>query len=176
MSFYLPRSAVPLLYIDDNADDRALLELAIQRTKTPFTLYTAESPQSAVQHFNRVSQTETPNPFPRPELILLDYEIGARRGTDFIVWLRHLKGVTAIPVIMFSGSSGRQDIAECYHVGANHFVRKPDSFGATQAFIRALYLCMSFRPPRFGPLTRLPEYELNPQPPGACPTDAAWIN
>jgi hypothetical protein len=67
--------------------------------------------------------------------------------------------MTAIPVIMYSGSGGTRNLTQCYALGATHFLRKPQVFSAVERIIRTLDICMRFSPPRFGPLTRLQEYE-----------------
>jgi hypothetical protein len=63
---------------------------------------------------------------------------------------------------MYSGSSGSRHVSECYASGANHFLRKGDSLSAIQTIFSTLNHCMSFTPPRFGPLIELPEYEPDP--------------
>jgi hypothetical protein len=70
--------------------------------------------------------------------------------------------IMSIPVVMYSGSVGGHHVLECYAAGANQFLRKAQSFAGAQTIIRTLHLCMSFFPPRFGPLARLPEYEPDP--------------
>jgi CheY-like chemotaxis protein len=153
---------LPLLYIDDNPHDRLLMQEAVRRAKTPFTLFSTDGQESAAAHFQPRPLNAHPNPYPRPALILLDYDMGLHTGADFLIWLRIQKQMTAIPVIMYSGSVGVRHIEQCYNVGATHFLRKSQTLSGVERIIRTLAICMRFSPPRFRPLTRLPEYEAVP--------------
>jgi CheY-like chemotaxis protein len=153
---------VPLLYIDDDPDDRALLELAVRRTDNAFTLYTADGAQAAAPHFDLQPKTKH-DPFPRPKLILLDYDMGVHTGADFLIWLRVVRRFTFIPVIMYSGSVGARHIAECYEAGANYFLCKPARFETIKEIITVLHLCLRSDPPSFRPLLSLSEYAPDPR-------------
>lgn len=151
-----------LLHIDDSPDDRTLLAEAIRRTDTPFELHSADGPQSARPYFEPHLESKGTNAYPRPQLVLLDYEMGELTGADFLCWLRVEKKITSVPVVMYSGSVGMNHVTKCYASGANHFLCKAQTFESLQKIVCTLHLCMSFFPLRFGPLTRLREYECNP--------------
>ncbi|HVV70716.1 MAG TPA: response regulator, partial [Verrucomicrobiae bacterium] len=100
---------------------------------------------------------------PRPSLVLLDYDLGARCGTDFLYWLRILHRNSAIPVVMYTGSAGGHNIVECYAKGANHFLRKPQSFTRVEAIVRTLRACFSAPTPSLNFLASLPESQPDPR-------------
>lgn len=156
--------ALPLLHIDDSEDDRLLVQQAIRRTNSSFTLYSADGANSATPFFEFRKANGEDNEHPRPAIIVLDYDLGVHTGADFLIWLRVVRQITAIPVVMYSGSAGTEHIDECFAAGANHFVRKALRLEGLWNIISALDLCMSFDPPRFGPLSRLPEYRPGPGP------------
>jgi DNA-binding NarL/FixJ family response regulator len=85
--------------------------------------------------------------------------MGIYTGTDFLIWLRIQMQIAATPVVMYCGSVGARHIEECYALGATHFLRKSQTLSGIERIIRTLAVCMQFSPPRFGPLTRLAEYE-----------------
>src|SRR5689334_13465141 len=128
----LSNDPLPLLYVDDDEYDRHLVELALRHTNTIFQLYTADGAESAAPYFEFRQQSAAANPCPRPKLILLDYDMGTHTGADFLFWLRVMRHLTAIPVVMFSGSVGARHVAECYEAGADHFLRKPVGLKAIQ--------------------------------------------
>jgi len=70
-----------------------------------------------------------------------------------------MRKISSVPVVMYSGTG--HNVADCYNAGADHFLRKPQTLEAIMAIIGTLETCMSFNPPRFGFLARLPEYEPN---------------
>jgi CheY-like chemotaxis protein len=152
--------AVPLLYIDDSANDRLLVKEAISLTSTPFAFYQAEGMESAIPYF----QDDGPKQFPHPSLVLLDYDLGDHTGVDFLYWLRTLKKITALPVVMFSGSPGKAHVAECYAAGANHFVRKPKDLARLKIIVRTLHVSfVSLHSPGPIQIQLLEEYRPDPR-------------
>lgn len=152
-----------LLHIDDNLDDRLLLQAAIASSDAPFDFHGADGLETAVAYFAFLPRVNCAPGQPRPALVLLDYDLGAQCGTDFLYWLRVQHRNTAIPVIMYSGSASAASVAECYELGANYFLRKPMSFNRTMAVIRTLRACFSYPTPRFEFLARLHESEPDPR-------------
>lgn len=161
---------LPLLHIDDNADDRLLIEEAIGVSHTAFEFHGVDSVQAATDYFFQSAIENLPWPghvgrlhaHPRPALVLLDYDLGAQCGTDFLYWLRTLHHNTVLPVVMYCGSVSRGHVGECYAHGATHFLRKAASFARITDIVRTLHVCFSYRPPRFQFLVRLPESRPDP--------------
>ena len=81
-------------------------------THTPFEFYEANGLDAAMPYFQLADSKH-----PRPALVLLDYEMGGHTGLDFLYWLRGLKKITGLPVVMLSGSPGRDHVVECYAAG-----------------------------------------------------------
>jgi CheY-like chemotaxis protein len=159
----IKRSLLPLLHIDDSPDDRSLIEQAIRSTNTPFEFHGVDGLDAATDFFAFLTQMDRPPGHPRPALVLLDYDLGAQCGTDFLYWLRTQHRNTAIPVVMYSGSAGHRHIADCYAQGADHFLRKAQSFSRIKAVVRTLHFCFCFPTPSFQLLARLPESEADPR-------------
>jgi CheY-like chemotaxis protein len=153
---------VPLLHIDDSADDRLFVREAISLTQTPFTLYEADGLEAAIPYFQFHKHDGEPEQYPRPALVLLDYNLGERTGVDFLYWLRVLKRITDVPVVVFSGSAEHRDIEECYANGADHFVSKASDLTRLKVIVRSLHLSFAnVNGP--GPLILLPEYRADPR-------------
>ena len=152
--------AVPLLYVDDSDNDRILVRETISLTKTPFLLYEAYGAESAKPYFQ--SQTG-PGLFPRPELLLLDYDLGDHTGADFLYWLRITKSLSSIPVVMFSGSPGRPHIDKCYAAGADYFISKPKDLERLKSIVRTLYLSLVPDDRHPNPILHLEEYQPDPR-------------
>jgi hypothetical protein len=67
-------SDIPLLHIDDNPDDRLLVREAIVLTKTRFRFCEADSLEAAIPYFKLVAGGPEREEYPRPAIILLDYQ------------------------------------------------------------------------------------------------------
>jgi two-component system response regulator len=64
----------------------------------------------------------------QPNLVLLDIRLSKLYGLNIIRSLRAHPLTALIPVVILTSSSQHSDIAECYRIGANGFVRKPVDF------------------------------------------------
>ncbi|HVV71110.1 MAG TPA: hypothetical protein VHI52_06375, partial [Verrucomicrobiae bacterium] len=69
---------LPLLHIDDDANDRLLIQEAIASTNTRFEYHGVEDLDSAVKFFGFLPHINPSLDHPRPSLVLLDYDLGAR--------------------------------------------------------------------------------------------------
>jgi DNA-binding response OmpR family regulator len=156
---------LPLLHIDDSDNDRALVQQAIFLTGTHFTFFEAEDLESAMPYFQSDSGVKL---HPRPALVLLDYDLGDHTGADFLYWLRLVKKASAIPVVMFSGSAGLHAFAECYSMGADHFISKPGDLARLKTIVRTLYRSIVSNRP--GLICRLQEYHPDPRERGEALT------
>ena len=150
---------LPLLHIDDSANDRVLVEEAILLSKTPFVFYQADGMDSALPFFQSLGKD------PAPALVLLDYNLGNHTGADFLYWMRLTKRLTSTPVIMFSGSKDQQVISECYAMGAKHFVSKPLDIDRLKTIVRALHLSLVADSSQPSPIPLLEEYQPAPAEP-----------
>ena len=46
----------------------------------------------------------------KPDLILMDYDLGDMQGHEAAFWLEHMKGTRNIPVVLLSGLAGAPEI------------------------------------------------------------------
>ncbi len=151
----------PLLHIDDSEDDRVLVREAISLTKTPLAFYEAADIDSAIPYFQFEKDGKGTEEYPRPALVLLDYDLGHQTGADFLYWLRLMKKLVSIPVVMFSGSVGQRNVAECYEQGANYFLSKAADLTRLEVVVRSLYVSIQRKIPE--PILRLAEYVPDPR-------------
>jgi two-component system, chemotaxis family, response regulator Rcp1 len=153
---------LPLLHIDDSANDRLLVKVAISQTKTPFAFYEAGGLETAMPYFQFHGHDGEPKqPLP-PALVLLDYDLGDHTGADLLYWLRVTKKITSIPVVMLSGSVGGPYVGECYATGANYFLSKPNDLARLKIIVHTLHLSLvSLHQP--GPIELLQEYQPDPR-------------
>jgi two-component system response regulator len=146
-----------LLHVDDSADDRTLVREAIALTNTPFHYEEADGLATAIAYFEfRNRRTRR-----LPALVILDYNLGTYTGVDFLHWLRFVKKMTSLPVVMLSGSEGRRHVAESYAAGANYFLNKPHKFEHLKLIIQSLHATVLF-PSEPSPILLLNEYRPAP--------------
>ncbi len=154
---------IHVLYIDDNADDLLLLQQAIQVAAVhEMRVQCLPSLAQAMTYLNGGGEFSNRAQYPMPDIILLDFEIGAQTGPDLLQWMRTRQDLNLIPTTVFSGSDSAEPIARSYEAGACCFICKPIGMERLIAFVGALHRCFSFVPPCFQGLGELPEYRAHP--------------
>ena len=73
-----------------------------------------------------------------PEFVLLDVDLPSITGLEVLERLRADKRTALLPIILFSASNRRGDVAEGYRLGANSYVTKPTNFDDFSEAMRLL--------------------------------------
>ena len=108
---------------DDDADDRVIIQDAMELLKAEHVLCFAKNGEEAL----RILRSDF-DPANQPALIILDLNMPKLNGTET---LRHLKNddrFRAIPVIIFSTSINPLEKEKCMSLGAHSYITKPISF------------------------------------------------
>jgi CheY-like chemotaxis protein len=124
-----------VLYVEDNANDFALLKLASQKCGTPFSLKHAEDGDQAISYLNGAALFGDREEYPFPDLVLLDLKLPRLDGFEVLQWIRGNPATTSIPVVVLAGSSFRADIRRALELGANSYAAKPAKFEELQVLI-----------------------------------------
>jgi CheY-like chemotaxis protein len=106
-----------LLLVEDNRGDARLVAEAIKDFTNPLTLHVAEDAEEALS-FIRVSD-------PRPDLVILDLNLPTGDGRQVLLEIKNDPNSWSVPVIVLSTSDAPRDVAKCYEIGANAYLRKP---------------------------------------------------
>ncbi len=122
-----------ILLADDDKDDRILLREALLELNPEIKLLTAEHGKACIELVNELTVL--------PDMILLDINMPIKNGKETLTELKQMKSFESIPIIMYSTSANRKDIDECYKLGANLYIIKPNNFsGLTTVMNRLLSL------------------------------------
>ncbi len=110
-----------IFYVDDDADDREILEEVLQ------TLYPAvlvKGFADGMELLNGIwSSLEE-----LPSIIFIDLNMPSFNGFDCLAELKKSPSLQAIPVIILTTSSSINDTELSLELGANKFITKPNSF------------------------------------------------
>ncbi len=126
-----------ILLADDDADDRLLIQDALQESKLPQQLDCVQDGEELLD-FLRRRGNYTGLPDQRPCLILLDLNMPRKDGREA---LREIKGdphLRRIPVVILTTSQAEEDILRTYDLGASSFIIKPRDFATVVTLIQAL--------------------------------------
>src|SRR6266480_7409449 len=135
-----------LLFVDDEPNDRLLVELGCERAGVSFLLKTVESGVEAIRYLSGEGQFADRLEHPLPDLIFLDLKMPEMDGFHVLRWIRSHPATGTTPVTVYSASFIPEDIAKGYSEGANHFVIKPSDLTVLVDIFRAADKCLAADP------------------------------
>jgi DNA-binding response OmpR family regulator len=115
-----------ILVVDDDADQRALLEMNLEQEG--FLVRTAADAAEA----RAAIRAE------KPDLILLDIILPDTSGIKLAAQFKHSSNTAAIPIIMLTAKDAETDMVVSLSVGADDYVTKPFSMAVLLARIEAV--------------------------------------
>src|SRR5262249_2662788 len=121
----MSRPAETLLVVDDDAENRDLLCLRLEREG--WAARPADGGEAALAAVRAGGL----------DPVLLDLILPGLTGLEVLQRLRKLRSVTELPVIMVTASKDSEDVVKALGQGANDYVTKPIDFPVAVARIRA---------------------------------------
>src|ERR1035438_4872575 len=88
-----------VLYVEDDADDFALLKLVNQRCGTPFNLQYAGDGEEAIAYLEGAGAFADREEHPFPDLVLLDLKMPKLDGFEVLQWIRSNPLTMSVPVV-----------------------------------------------------------------------------
>lgn len=129
---------ISIFIVDDDPDDRqVILDAFLENNSTIDYVFIEDGQQL-------MNTLQTAEPENLPSLILLDLNMPGLLGLHALKKIRENKSFAHIPVIILTTSGYPQDESSSYKLGANCFLRKPDSYTELQE-ISAAILKLWFR-------------------------------
>jgi CheY-like chemotaxis protein len=114
--------AYEIWIVDDDADDREILKDAFTGSREGDEYLFLEN-GDALMAALEARKTED-----LPALIMLDLNMPGKDGREALREIKTHEHFHRVPIVVFTTSSSDRDRNHCYHLGANCFVTKPDTF------------------------------------------------
>jgi two-component system response regulator len=111
-----------ILLVEDNEDDVELTLRAFARTDVIYEIVVVRNGAQALDYVLRKGADEA------PQIVLLDLKLPRLDGFEVLRRLRSDERTRRLPVVVLTSSDEEQDMAACYDLGANSFLRKPVDF------------------------------------------------
>jgi two-component system, chemotaxis family, response regulator Rcp1 len=131
----MPPLKPEILLVDDSPSDLDLIRDALSASLRQGHLHTVPDGEEAIAFLRRLGAYESA---PRPDLIILDLNLPRKDGRVVLADFKTEPTLQSIPVVMFTTSHSRQDIACCYALGANCYVSKPGSLDDFRTAVQAI--------------------------------------
>jgi CheY-like chemotaxis protein len=116
-----------ILLAEDDAADAELTLSAIQGANLKNKVVRVSDGEETLDYLLRRKAWRT-RPHGDPSLVLLDLKMPKIDGIEVLQTIRTNSKLQSIPVVIFTSSGERRDIAVCYQNGANAYVIKPVGF------------------------------------------------
>jgi CheY-like chemotaxis protein len=127
MSYSQSEQKVRILIIDDDADDRYLMQTAFAENNIQCEIQFVEDGSEVFDFLYRQGKYKDVGG-ELPNLILLDLNMPKKDGRQVLLEIKRSPQFQHIPVIIFTTSKSPDDVRQIYINGANSFVNKPSSF------------------------------------------------
>lgn len=133
------RQLTRLMIVDDELHDIGFMMQFFEEALSECTFETFASAELALARLNFENERgDNPTLADDPDIIILDLELGAMNGFDFLKALRKDETLKQIPVVVISGADTKQAIDKAYEAGANAMFRKPSSLQDYRSMIGAI--------------------------------------
>jgi CheY-like chemotaxis protein len=120
-------NCVPILYVEDEETDVLLLQHVLAKAGIHNPLQTVKDGKAAKDYLAGYGPFADRRAHPLPGLVLLDLNLPYWSGFEVLEWIRQQPRLRRVPVVVFTSSSRRDDIARAYDAGANGYVVKPNA-------------------------------------------------
>jgi two-component system response regulator len=108
-----------LTLVEDNRYDEELTITGIRKSGVPCNVTIRRDGAEALEYLLGAPLA--------PSLILLDYKLPKMNGLEVLTQLKLVDRTRFVPVVIFSGTNVGDAIKNCYLIGANSCVTKPDN-------------------------------------------------
>ncbi len=133
----LQNQKVPVLLVDDSADDRMLFKLAMGQSQSLSLVAELEDGDEAICYLKGEGIYADRAKYPLPDLMLLDLKMPRVSGYEVLTWFKH-HGPRTVTVIILSGSTAREDVSKAMSLGADFYQMKPKNTEDRVAMLRAV--------------------------------------
>jgi len=117
-----------ILIVDDDSNDRLLLESAFAEIGVSDPIYSVEDAAEAIEYLKGTGRYADRDRFKFPTLLFLDLKMPGMDGFEFLCFIRSNPNLVVIPTIVFTSSADPDDIKNAYFLGANSYVVKAETF------------------------------------------------
>lgn len=119
-----------IVAVDDNEDDRFIIQQAFAQFAPEYCLRTLESGLDLIQVL--------PSLTPPPALVLLDVNMPRLDGLETLQYLREQPAWQLLPVVMLTTSDQPDDVTRAYRLGATGFLTKPALFSGYASLLQTI--------------------------------------
>ncbi len=134
----MTEKVVPILLVEDDAEDGYLIGEALAESRTPHRLVMVTDGEELMDYLKHQGRFANQADWERPRLILLDLNMPRKDGREALAEIKADPELRRIPVVIFTNSSDEDDILYCYNLGVSGFITKPVNFMGLLSAVQAI--------------------------------------
>jgi CheY-like chemotaxis protein len=131
----MSRTRPEILLVDDSPSDLDLIRGTLSAGIRDGRVQTLLDGEEAIAFLHRAGAYGNA---PRPDLIVLDLNLPRKDGRVVLADFKSDPTLSSIPVVVFTTSHSRKDIARSYELGANCYVSKPGSLDEFREAVQSI--------------------------------------
>jgi two-component system response regulator len=128
-----------ILLVEDDPDDVELTRRAFSKNRVANEVVVVRDGVEALD-FLFATGAHARRPGGLPQLVLLDLKLPKLDGVEVLRRLKADARTRCLPVVVLTSSTEETDLARCYELGVNSYVRKPVDFGEFVEAVRQLHV------------------------------------
>ncbi len=128
-----------ILIVDDDPNDRLLIERAFRKVGVKTSIHTVGSVAEAMAYIKGLGKYADREAFRYPTFIMTDLEMPLADGLDLLRFVKENTEGGVIPTVVFSSSTDPEDVRKCYLLGASSYHVKPTTFEALRSQLQVLH-------------------------------------
>ncbi|HEV2393205.1 MAG TPA: response regulator [Verrucomicrobiae bacterium] len=133
------RRALGLLIVDDDENDRLLIERAFEKLNVGYRIQPLANGREALALIKGEGIYADRKAYPFPSFILTDLKMSGGDGFEILYYLKQHPEILIVPVVMLSGSDDPDDVRQAYLLGASSFIVKPTELNGLEGIVQKLH-------------------------------------
>jgi len=112
---------IHLILADDDEDDRLFFTDAFSELKINTRVNTFNDGVELMNYLNKEGSL-------MPNVLFLDLNMPKKTGIECLIEIKNNEKMSGIAIVIYSTSASEEDIEKTFVLGANIYIKKPDSF------------------------------------------------
>ena len=126
-----------ILMADDDDEDYMLTVDAFHEARISNPMYRVKNGEELMEYLLLKGKYPSREEAPLPSLILLDLNMPRKDGREALQEILAHVDLRRIPIVVMTTSDAKEDISQCYEIGANSYIVKPVTY---EGLVKAMRL------------------------------------